>query len=156
MITVYAAGALIVLVMLGAGGLMTDVGDWYRALKKPVWNPPNWLFGPAWTLILGLACWSWVNAWIHASQDGTRLRLALLVAANALLHIFWSPLFFKLKRPDFSLMEIPFLWLSILALLIDVAQISLLSAWLLAPYLMWVTYATALNYAIVRMNAPFR
>jgi tryptophan-rich sensory protein len=155
MIATYAAAVIIVVAMLGLGGLMTEVGDWYRGLRKPTWNPPNWLFAPAWTVILGLAGWAGVEAWTHTGDDGAHLRLAVLFGATAFLHLLWSPLFFKLKRPDLSLLEIPFLWLSILATIIGVVRISVLAAELLAPYLVWVAFATCLNLAIVRLNPPF-
>jgi tryptophan-rich sensory protein len=155
MIVTFGVAVLIVVLMLGVGGLMTDIGDWYRQLRKPSWNPPNWLFGPAWATILGLAGWSGVEAWTHAQGGGARLRLGLLFGATAFLHLLWSPLFFKLKRPDWSLIEIPFLWLSILAAIVGVLPISTLAAGLLLPYLAWVAFATSLNLAIVRLNAPF-
>ena len=141
--------------MLGLGGLMTEIGDWYRDLHKPSWNPPNWLFAPAWTLILGCAGWSGYLAWTGTHSDGEHGRLAVLFCALGFFHLLWSPLFFKLKRPDFSLIEIPFLWLSILATIVVEAPISTSAAWLLAPYLVWVSFATVLNLAIVRLNAPF-
>jgi tryptophan-rich sensory protein len=146
---------LIVLLMLGVGGLMTDIGAWYRDLRKPSWNPPNWLFGPAWAAILGFAGWSGVEAWTHAQGGGAHLRLGVLFGVTAVLHLLWSPLFFKLKRPDWSLIEIPFLWLSILAAIVGVLPISGLAAGLLLPYLAWVAFATTLNLAIVRLNPPF-
>jgi len=155
MIGTLAIAFLITVLLLGIGGLMTEIGDWYRGLRKPAWNPPNWLFGPAWTVILGLAGWSGVEAWTHAQGDGAHLRLGVLFGATAFLHLLWSPLFFKLKRPDLSLLEIQFLWLSILAAMIGVGPISALAAWLLLPYLVWVAFATTLNLAIVRMNGPF-
>lgn len=67
----------------------------------------------------------------------------------------WSPLFFNLKRPDWALIEVPFLWLSIVALMIGVAPFSTLAVWLLLPYLLWVTFAAFLNLTIVRMNRSF-
>jgi len=146
---------IITIAVLGAGGLMTEVGAWYRDLRKPSWNPPNWLFGPAWTLILGLVAWAGVLGWSHAPDIGDQLRIGLLFAANIALQIVWSPLFFKLKRPDWALFEVPFLWLSILALMIGLAPFSAFAVWLLLPYLLWVSFATVLNFVIVRMNAPF-
>jgi tryptophan-rich sensory protein len=155
MTPIIIAAILIAVVVLGLGGLMTDIGDWYRNLSKPSWNPPNWLFGPAWTAILGLAGWSGVLAWTHAQGVGPHGRLAVLFGATIVLQLLWSPLFFKLKRPDWALIEVPFLWLSILALMIGVAPLSSLAAWLLAPFLAWVAFATVLNFVIVRLNAPF-
>jgi tryptophan-rich sensory protein len=153
-VTIIAA-VLITLFVLGAGGLMTEIGEWYRDLSKPAWNPPNWLFGPAWTTILGLGGWSGALAWIHARGAGDHAKIVVLFGAMIVLHVLWSPLFFKFKRPDWALIEVPFLWLSILALIIGLAPISPLAAWLLSPYLLWVTFATVLNLFIVRLNAPF-
>ena len=148
--------ALTVLLMLGIGGLMTTIGPWYRDLRKPVWNPPNWVFGPAWTVILGLAAWSGVLAWAKASLSTEHVRIFVLFGINIVLHMLWSPLFFNLRRPDWALIEVPFLWLSIIALIFGLAPISSTSSWLLVPYLLWVTFAAFLNWTIVRMNAAPR
>ena len=144
--------AVITVAVLGIGGLMTSVGPWYRALRKPSWNPPDWAFGPAWTIILGLAAWAGVLAWTNAPDAAARALVATLYAVNIVLHMLWSPLFFNLKRPDWALIEVPFLWLSILALIVGVSPISALAGWLLAPYLLWVACAAYLNWVIVRMN----
>ncbi len=155
MTVTYALTALLVVLMLAGGGLLTDIGEWYRLLRKPPWNPPNWLFAPAWTTILCLAGWSGAIAWTKAEHLGARPLLAVVAGLVIFFHLLWSPLFFKLKRPDLSLIEIPFLWLSVLAAVIAVARISLPAAALLLPYLVWVAFATVLNLAIVRLNAPF-
>ncbi len=148
--------ALITLAVLGVGGAMTTVGPWYRDLRKPSWNPPNWLFGPAWTLILGLAASAGVLAWTRASDAATHREIAILFGVNIAFHLLWTPLFFNLRRPDWALIEVVFLWLSILAIMVGVAPLSSPAAWLLAPYLAWVTFAAFLNLTIVRMNASFR
>jgi translocator protein len=142
-----------VAVFLGvAGGLLTEIGPWYRNLRKPRLNPPDWLFGPAWTVILGLAAWSAVLAWNAASTPDERRLVVLLFGANALFHLLWSPLFFKLKRPDWALAEVFLLWASLLALVIGLAPISLNASLLIIPYLLWVSFATWLNWQIVRLN----
>jgi tryptophan-rich sensory protein len=146
---------LITSVVLGVGGAMTNVGMWYRRLRKPTWNPPNWAFGPAWTIILGLAAWAGVLAWTHAPDLAARWRIGTLFGVNIVLHMAWSPLFFNLRRPDWALLEVPFLWVSILALIVGIAPLSALGAWLLTPYLAWVAFAAYLNLTIVRLNAPF-
>ena len=138
-----------------AGGLLTEVGPWYAALRKPRLQPPNWLFGPAWTVILGLAAWSASLAWDAAPDPATRAVVVTLFGLNALFHLLWSPLFFKFRRPDWALAEVPFLFLSIAALMIVTAPISSLASLLLTPYLVWVGFATWLNLAIVRLNRPF-
>jgi tryptophan-rich sensory protein len=153
-LTIIVAAVITVLV-LGIGGMMTTVGPWYRQLPKPSWNPPDWVFGPAWTLILGLAAWAGVLAWTYAPDATARWMVGLLFAINIVFHMLWSPLFFNLRRPDWALIEVPFLWLSILALIVYLSPISPLAGWLLVPYLLWVAFAAFLNWTIVRMNPPF-
>jgi tryptophan-rich sensory protein len=155
MSTTIIVAAVITILVLGVGGAMTTVGPWYRELRKPSWNPPDWLFGPAWTLILGLAAWAGVLGWTEAGGSAQRTVVAGLFGVNIVFHLLWSPLFFNLRRPDWALMEVPFLWLSVLALIVALAPISALASWLLAPYLVWVAFAAYLNLVIVRMNPPF-
>lgn len=156
MILTIAVALAVTVAVLGVGAFMTDVGPWYESLKKPSWNPPNWAFGPAWTLILGLAAWAGVLGWDQAGTTGEQVRVLALFGVNIVLHMAWSPLFFNLQRPDWALMELPFLWLSILALMIGLAPLSTLAAWLLVPYLLWVTFAGWLNLTIVRLNPSRR
>jgi benzodiazapine receptor len=113
------------------------------------------MFGPAWTLILGLAAWSGVSAWSHAASAAEQARILILFGINILLHMLWSPLFFNLRRPDWALIEVTFLWLSIVGLMFGLAPLSSSSVWLLAPHLLWVIFAALLNLTIVRMNGPF-
>ena len=143
------------LVLTGAGGLLTEIGPWYRRLRKPRLQPPDWLFGPAWTVILGLAAAAGVLAWRGAPDIAGRTWVAVLFGANWVFHLLWSPLFFKAKRPDWALMEVPLLWLSVLAIIVGVAPYSDAAPWLMLPYLFWVAFAAWLNYAIVRLNGPF-
>ena len=139
-----------------AGGLLTEVGAWYHGLRKPKLNPPDWLFGPAWTLILALAAWSAAYAWNAAPDAATRSHVVLLYGLNALCHLLWSPLFFKAKRPDWALVEVIFLWGSLVAIVVGVMPFAPFAALLVVPYLLWVSFATWLNGAIVRLNGPFR
>jgi tryptophan-rich sensory protein len=142
-----------VAILLGiAGGLLTEIGPWYRNLRRPRLNPPDWLFGPAWTIILGLAAWSASIAWSAAETGGERRLVVILFGFNALCHLLWSPLFFKLKRPDWALIEVVFLWLSLVALVAGLAPNSTKASLLILPYLAWVTFAAWLNWQIVRLN----
>jgi tryptophan-rich sensory protein len=147
--------ALAAITIAGLGGLMTEIGPWYRALRKPSWQPPDWLFGPAWTVILGMAAWAGVLAWNGAPDGAGRLTVVVLFAINGLLHFLWSPLFFRFHRPDWALVEVVFLWLSILALIVGLAPFSVAASWLIAPYILWVSFAAFLNLTIVRLNGPF-
>ena len=147
--------ALAAVAVAGLGASATDVGPWYQGLRKPSWQPPDLLFGPVWTLIYALTALSGVKAWRAAPDRRTRERVLMLFAANALLNVLWSELFFNFRRPDWALWETaPFL-ASIAVLIAAVWPLSRTAGWLLAPYLAWVTFATVLNLAVVRLNAPF-
>ncbi len=141
------------------GGLLTELGPWYYALKQPSWKPPDWLFGPAWTTIFACAAAAGVLAWRGADSNVDRPRRRRLIvglfAINFACNSLWSLLFFKLHRPDWALMEVGFLWLSIAALIWVLYPLSKAAGLLLLPYLLWVTFASGLNWAIVQMNAPF-
>ncbi len=150
----YVAGGCAAVLLL-AGGLASPIGAWYNALRKPSWQPPGWAFGPAWTVILGLAAWSAAIAWTAAPDSATRTSIIILFAVNAVFHFLWSPLFFALRRPDWALGEVVFLWASLVALLIGLWPISQFAALLIVPYLLWVSFAAFLNWTIVRLNAPF-
>lgn len=139
----------------GLGGVLTTIGPWYRNLKKPSWQPPDWLFGPAWTLILGLAAWAAILAWQSAADDAGRNAVIILYAVNFVCHLLWSPLFFTAKRPDWALIEVVFLWVSVLMLLIFLRPFSELASWLIVPYFIWVSFAAILNLYIVRLNGSF-
>ncbi|WP_167073365.1 TspO/MBR family protein [Sphingomonas vulcanisoli] len=151
--TIVAASVAIALGI--GGGLMTPIGDWYRDLRKPSWQPPNWAFGPAWSIILGLAAWSAVIAWNAAADDGARRDIVILFATNAVFHFLWSPLFFRARRPDWALIEVVFLWASLVALVAGLWPIAPMASLLIVPYLSWVSFAAFLNYTIVRLNRPF-
>lgn len=145
-----------VAVFLGAfGGLMTPIGPWYHNLRKPGLQPPNWLFGPAWTIILGLAAWSAIIAWGAATTEAQRTSVIILFGTNAVCHALWSPLFFRARRPDWALVEVVFLWASLVALVIGLWPILPKASLLIVPYLLWVSFASWLNWAIVRLNRPF-
>ena len=150
-----AAGWAIVLGCVG--GAMTDVGQWYRDLRKPPWQPPDWLFGPAWTVILGLAGWSFYIGLTAAPTPEALAAVWALFGANFVLHFLWSPLFFKLKRPDWALAENVLLLLSVAALLVGLPRLvgDSFPGWLIVPYFTWVSFAFLLNLKIVQLNRPF-
>ena len=139
----------------GIGAGLTSLTPWYYALRKPSWQPPDWLFGPAWSVILTLASASAYFAWRDAATDAQRLLVVVLFVVNGVLNIVWSPLFFRWRRPDWALIEVPFLWLSILVPIIALAPISRAASLLMVPYLIWVSFAAVLNIAVVRLNRPF-
>jgi tryptophan-rich sensory protein len=148
-----AAGSALLVAVLGA--LMTDLGPWYANLKQPPWKPPDWAFGPIWTTIFALAAAAGVIGWRRATSRAQRESMLVLFAANGFLNVLWSLLYFRLHRPDWSLYEVPFLWLSVLALMLLLWRFAKPAAWLLGPYLAWVSIAAALNWETVRLNGPF-
>jgi tryptophan-rich sensory protein len=149
------AAILWAVILGGAGGLLTDIGSWYRDLKKPSWQPPDWVFGPAWTIILGLAAWAAILSWDQTDNRSDQAILMAVYGANFLFHLLWSPLFFKYQRPDWALVEVVFLWLSVVAMLVINWSFTALAGAMILPYFLWVSFAALLNARIVQLNRPF-
>lgn len=126
-------------------------GEWYERLKKPPWRPPNWLFAPVWTILYVMIAVSGWLVWREAGFAGAALPLAVY-ALQLVLNAIWTPLFFGLHRPDLVFVDIVLVWLSIVATIVRFAPIHAGAALLLVPYLVWVTFATALNFAVWRLN----
>jgi tryptophan-rich sensory protein len=144
------------LVVAFTGGALTRLDAWYFALKQPSFKPPDWVFGPAWTLLFILITIAAVWAWRAADETPARRRWLLwLFSGNAVCNVVWSGLYFFLRRPDWALIEVVFLWLSIVLLIVHLWPYCRRAAWLLVPYLAWVSFAAVLNLATVRLNAPF-
>jgi len=126
-------------------------GDWYERLVKPSWRPPNRLFPPVWTVLyLTVAVSGWL-VWETAGFAGALAPLAIYLV-QLILNAAWSPIFFGLRRPDLAFIEIILLWSSIVATIAVFHPINALASWLLLPYLVWVTFAAALNFTIWRLN----
>ncbi|MEM1419101.1 MAG: TspO/MBR family protein [Pseudomonadota bacterium] len=129
-------------------GAMFSPGAWYERLDKPAWTPPNWLFPVAWT-ILYIAMAAAAARIATLPDPGLGLAFwALQIALNAI----WSPVFFGLRRIDIGLIVIAFLWLAVTATMIVFFLYDATAGWLLAPYVFWVSYASALNYAVWSRN----
>lgn len=123
-------------------------GAWYERLAKPAWRPPNWLFAPVWSLLyLMIAVSGWL-VWREAGISGPLVVYALQLGLNAA----WTPVFFGLHRIGLGFATICLLWLAIAATIAVFYPVSPTAAILLLPYLAWVTFAAALNYAIWRLN----
>jgi benzodiazapine receptor len=145
---------LLSLIVGGLGGAATEIGTWYFQLQKPSWQPPDWLFGPAWTTIYVLTSIAGVKAWRRADEVQRRYFMGALLL-NLVLNLLWSLIFFTSQRPDIALIEVVPLWLSILLMVLLVRSYSPVSALLMLPYLGWVAFAAYLNWTIVTLNAPF-
>ena len=147
-----AIAAMVVAVM---GSFITDLGPWYQSLEKPGWHPPDVLFPIGWTAIFAFNTYAIVAAWRAAPSRQVVDRILGLFALNAFLNITWSMLFFRLQRPDLAFIELMLLWLSIAALVWYCWRYSRTAALFFMPYLAWVTFAGALNWAVVDLNGPF-
>lgn len=137
-----------------AGSLFTSpsIPNWYQNLSKPSFNPPSWVFAPVWTLLFFLMGVAFYLVWIDKS--GRSKRTAVLVFFQQLaLNLLWSALFFGLHNPFLAFVEIIVLWLAILMTIFYFSKISKTSAWLLAPYILWVSFAAVLNFSIWRLVA---
>jgi tryptophan-rich sensory protein len=138
--------AIVVCELVGvAGSLFTTpaIDSWYAFLAKPAFSPPSWLFAPAWTLLYALMGVAIALVWP---------RLSKLFVLQLLVNGLWSFLFFGLHNPLFGLIDIVILWALILALLIKFYPINKTSFWLFVPYFLWVSFATALNFSVWRLN----
>ncbi|RJP74064.1 MAG: tryptophan-rich sensory protein [Candidatus Zixiibacteriota bacterium] len=148
--------AVVVCQLAGAvGSLFTRpaIPTWYAGLEKPFFTPPSWVFGPVWItlyLLMGIAAFLvWNKGW-----DRADVRAALAVfGLQLLLNVAWSALFFGLRSPLLGLVDIVLLWLAILLTAYLFFQISRPAGYLLLPYLLWVTYAAALNFSLWRLNS---
>ena len=132
-------------------GAMFRPGHWYEGLRKPAWRPPNWVFPPAWAfLYLTIAVSGWL-VWRTSGFPGAAFPFAIYLV-QLILNASWSPIFFGMHRPDLAFVEVVMLWLSIIATIAAFHRLNAAAAWLLLPYLTWVTFAAALNFAIWRLN----
>jgi len=146
------AGFVAVCFLAALTGVWFPPGEWYERLKKPSWRPPNRLFAPVWTVLyvmIALAGWL---VWRRVGFAGAGFALAVY-ALQLVVNAAWTPLFFGLRRPDLGFFDIVVLWLSIVATIALFLPIDAVAAALLVPYLAWVTFAGALNFALWRLNA---
>ena len=147
--------AIAALVVAGVGGTMTDTTGWYQTLRLPSWNPPPAMFGLIWTVVFTLIAAAGVTAWRAAPDSLASDTLIGLFALNGALNVSWTVLFFQLRRPDWALIELVALWISILVLIVYCGRASRTAALLLLPYLAWVSVAGALNWQVIQLNPPF-
>ena len=134
-----------------AGGGFVMTGDWYAMLSKPTWNPPSWVFGPVWTLLyimMGVSAWL---VWKEGGFAQQRKPLTLFLV-QLVLNAIWTPLFFGAHALGIAFAEILLLWLAILATILAFRRVSTTAAWLLVPYLLWVSFASVLNATLWWMN----
>ena len=139
-VAVVAIGSLI--------GLLNIPGEWYQSLQKPFFNPPNWLFGPAWTTLYILIGIAGARTWLD-DRHSVRMKIWFVQMG---LNFLWSPAFFGLQSPVLGLVVILPLLVTILAFIRVSWPVDRVAAWLFVPYALWVAFATLLNLSIVLLN----
>jgi tryptophan-rich sensory protein len=138
-------------VATAASGAIFMPGQWYERLNHPSFRPPNWLFGPVWTVLYCMIAASGYLVWREAGWSGAAFAFAVYFV-HLVLNFAWSWLFFGKRRPDWAFYEVIALWLSIVATIAVFAPHSATAAWLLVPYLAWVSFAAFLNWTLWRLN----
>jgi len=161
--------------VIGSVFTIPAIGSWYKTLNKPSFNPPNWIFGPVWTLLfllMGISFYlvwdkKWVvknktkeiknlkiNPWFEKlwTGDWQKINILSIFFVQLLLNVGWSVAFFGMQSPGTALSILLMLWVSILFTIINFYRVSKLSAYLLIPYILWVSFAGILNYALLILN----
>jgi benzodiazapine receptor len=136
---------------IGAAVAAPEIDGWYSELRKPTWTPPNWVFGPVWTILYLLMAISVWLVWRRGGFAGAYAALSIF-GIQLVLNVLWSVVFFGWRRPDLALVEMVMLWAAIIATLCAFWPYSRTAAALLSPYLIWVTFALDLNFVIWLMQ----
>lgn len=142
------------LIVGGTSGFFTATGveSWYQTIARPTWNPPGWLFGPVWTTLYVMMGISLFLVWKEdTSVELKKIGIALF-AVQLVLNFFWSFIFFNQHQIGWALVEIIAMWVFILLTIFAFAQVNKAAAWLLVPYISWVSFATILNFTIWQLN----
>lgn len=139
--------------IIGSVFTAPSIPGWYSGLVKPTLNPPAWVFGPVWTTLFALMGIAAFLVW-KKGLERKDVRTALTIFIGQLvLNTLWSIIFFGLQSPSGAFIDLVILWLAILTTIIVFARISRPAAWLLLPYILWVSFAGYLNYSIWQLNA---
>ncbi len=132
----------------------TNIESWYKTLIQPSFSPPNWLFGPAWTILYILMGIAMYFVWTTTITSHWKQKAFMIFGVQLLLNFLWSFLFFYFHWKGIALFEICLLWISIFLTILVFAKVNKTAAWLLVPYISWVTFATILNYYFWSLNPP--
>lgn len=131
---------------------ITGTGSWYQQITKPSWNPPNWIFGPVWTTLYVLMGIALYLVWKAERREKTKKIALLLFSTQLVFNFFWSLIFFGQHQIGWAFVEIIALFILILLTILSFAKINKTAAWLMVPYISWVSFAAILNYTIWQLN----
>ena len=132
----------------------TEIPVWYQNISKPGWNPPSWIFGPVWTILYVMMGIALFLVWKSEADPIIKKTAITLFISQLILNFFWSFIFFNQHQIGWALVEIIGMWIFILLTIFAFAQVNKTAAWLLVPYISWVSFATILNYTIWKLNVP--
>lgn len=130
----------------------SSVNGWFTTLNKPSFNPPNWLFAPVWTMLYIMMGIALFLTWKSKAELLTKKTAITLFFVQLAFNFLWSFIFFYAQQPGWALVDIIILWLMIVCTIFYFGKISAAAAWLLVPYICWVSFATILNYSIWKLN----
>ncbi|MEO6850668.1 MAG: TspO/MBR family protein [Mucilaginibacter sp.] len=129
-----------------------EIVGWFSKLNKPSFNPPNWLFAPVWTILYILIGVAAYLVWMKVKNTSTYKTATLIYVIQLMLNFSWSIVFFGMHHILGALVVIVLLWMTIILNMVYFSRFSKPAAWLLLPYLLWVSFATALNLGILLLN----
>jgi tryptophan-rich sensory protein len=138
--------------IIGSFATASSVTTWYSMLTKPFLNPPSWVFGPVWTMLYALMGIAAYMVWKKGIERSDVRRALTVFVIQLLLNALWSPLFFGARNLTAAFVDIVLMWIAIIATIIVFKKISKPAAWLLLPYILWVSFAAYLNYALLVLN----
>ena len=147
-----AIGVVFAASFIGNAATMPNIPTWYAQIQKPWFTPPNWLFGPVWTLLFTALIVAFYRILRLDPLTPGRRRAIIIFVIQIVCNALWSIAFFGMRSPGLGLVVIVFLWSSIVANMIAFRRLDRLSSWAFPPYLAWVSFAGALNLAIYLMN----
>jgi len=131
---------------------ISQIPVWYTALNKPSFNPPNWLFGPVWTILYILIAIAAYLVWQRRNDSELYQKARIAYVVQLILNFAWSAVFFGMHQVLGALVVIGLLWISIVVIIYYFSKFNKLAAWLLVPYLLWVSFASVLNLYIYLLN----
>lgn len=137
--------------LLGSVATNASIKTWYPTIKKPSWNPPNWVFAPVWSTLYLMMAIAGRIVWERGPHQGLNLPI-ILFSVQLILNALWSVIFFGLRKPGWACIEIAFLWISILAATMAFWNVDWVAGALMIPYLLWVSFASFLNFTIWHLN----